>query len=56
MSTYWVLCASNVRDLVEGHTSGTIEASVRYRLALREMVCGRLPSGAISFEIMVLGL
>lgn len=40
---------------MEGHTSGTIEASVRYRLSLREMVCDRLLSGAISFEIMVLG-
>ena len=55
MSTYWVLYASNLCDLVEGRTSGTIEASVRYRLTLRQMVCGRLLSGAISFEITVLG-
>lgn len=50
-----VIYASNFCDLVEGHTSRTVEASVRCRLTLREMVCGRLLSGAISFEIMVLG-
>lgn len=55
MSTYWVLYASNLCDLLEGRTSGTVEASVRYRLTLREMVGGRLLSGAIAFEIMVLG-
>lgn len=55
MSTYWVLYASNLYDLLEGRTSGTVEASVRYRLTLRQMIGGRLLSGAISFEITVLG-
>lgn len=55
MSACWVFYASGFCDLVEGHTSRTIEASVTCRLALREMVSGRLLSGAISFEIMVLG-
>lgn len=55
MSAYWVLYASSLCHLVGGHSSGAIEASVRYRLTLRERVCGRLLSGAISFEVMVLG-
>jgi len=28
---------------------------VGYKLTLREVICGRLLSGAISFEILVLG-
>lgn len=37
------------------HTSGAVEGSVRYRFTLRERVCGRLLSGAILFEMIVLG-
>lgn len=51
MSAYWVLYASSLCRLVGGHSSGAIEASVRYRLTLRERVCGRLLSGAVSFEV-----
>lgn len=55
MSTYCVRNASSFCSLVGGCASGTMEGSVRHRLNLRERVCGRLLSGAISFEIMVLG-
>lgn len=54
MSTYCILYASSLCDLVGRHTSEIMEGSVRYRLTLRKRVCGRLLSGAVPLEMMIL--